>query len=174
MNVSDPVPALMLSLSVGRREFNLKASGVCLRQGHALLLREGDAEYWTLPGGRIHHDETSADAIVRELTEELGFVPRIERLVWIHETFVRHWDERWHEVGFVFLYAIPPGSPWLDLTRDHVHREDGVAMVYRWFPVADLDRVRLVPVYLRHHLGRIPDGVELIVNREDADETESP
>lgn len=50
-------------------------TGACIRdeEGHILLLRRSDGEnLWGFPGGAIEPDEGAADAVVREVREEIG------------------------------------------------------------------------------------------------------
>lgn len=61
----------------------LSANGV-LRdpQGRVALVRNTYREGWTLPGGVVDDNEPPADACVRELAEEVGFVvPRLGPLL---------------------------------------------------------------------------------------------
>ena len=52
-----------------------------------LLIRRGRSPArgrWSVPGGRVEHDETLAEAVVRELYEETGLVGICEGLVgWV-------------------------------------------------------------------------------------------
>ncbi len=46
-----------------------------------LLIKRRDIPVWVLPGGGIEKDESSEDAILREIFEETGFTVKIKRLV---------------------------------------------------------------------------------------------
>lgn len=48
---------------------------VSLRNDEVLLVKESDDPNWKLPGGKTHAGETVFEAFVREIEEELGFVP---------------------------------------------------------------------------------------------------
>jgi 8-oxo-dGTP pyrophosphatase MutT (NUDIX family) len=73
------------------REKYSRATGVIVRDGKVLLVRERRGRDFGLPGGRIHAGETSAAAVTREIYEEVGL--SVSRLVFAgsHEgRFVTH------------------------------------------------------------------------------------
>ena len=46
-----------------------------------LLVKRKDVPVWVLPGGGIDLDESSKDAVIREILEETGFTVKVKRLV---------------------------------------------------------------------------------------------
>lgn len=60
---------------VGHDLLLVPVTGACIRdgEGRILLLRRSDGEnLWGFPGGAIEPDERAADAVVREVREEIG------------------------------------------------------------------------------------------------------
>jgi ADP-ribose pyrophosphatase YjhB (NUDIX family) len=155
----------MVSFGIDGARFNLRVGGVCLDDGHVLLHRDPFEEYWVLPGGRVHHGEAAAEAVVREVREELGIEVDVGRLLWIAESFFRFGDERWHEIGFYYEFALPTGSPLWAKERDHRGSEGPHELVYRWFRVADLPRLPLYPEFLRTALADPPVVTGHVVDR---------
>ncbi len=49
-----------------------------------LLVERRDVPVWVLPGGGIDANESSEDAIIREILEETGFTVKVERLVGLY------------------------------------------------------------------------------------------
>lgn len=59
------------------------------KSGQILLVehKKGSHSYWLLPGGHIDPGERAADALARELKEELRLPARIGELLFVVETF---------------------------------------------------------------------------------------
>lgn len=53
-------------------------------EGRVLLSRRGDFNLWNLPGGRLDSGEALDDGAAREVREETGVIPRIERVVGLY------------------------------------------------------------------------------------------
>lgn len=51
---------------------------------HVLLVKRRDVPVWVLPGGGIDRDESSENAVIREILEETGFTVKIDRLVGLY------------------------------------------------------------------------------------------
>lgn len=74
-----------------RAPLTLGVQGIILSQGRVLLVRHeyGDRQIWHLPGGGVKRKETLADALRRELKEELNAEIQVERLHGVYYNF-RH------------------------------------------------------------------------------------
>ena len=91
----------MISVLVDGMRFNFRAAAVIVDAGYALLHRASFEDFWSLPGGRVEAGEPSAATVARELAEELGPAcqARVERLLWVIETFFTYEGVRVHELG---------------------------------------------------------------------------
>ena len=77
-------------MSEGSPRPELCVGAIAVDDERLLLIRRGtppEAGYWSLPGGRVEHGETMAQAVIRELAEECGldgicgrFVGWVERI----------------------------------------------------------------------------------------------
>ncbi len=62
------------------------ADVVVLRDGEMLLQKRADTGLWGLPGGTIDIGESSAEAALRELKEEVGISGEVVRLMGIYDS----------------------------------------------------------------------------------------
>lgn len=154
----------MILFERGEERFNFRVAGVAYRGDRVLLQRvEGVVDYWFLPGGRVEMLESATEALVREVGEELGVVPRVERLLWIVENFFQLDAFAYHELGLYFAIDLPPDVPDAD---EFAGVEVGPALFMRWFPLRELATLDLQPRFLRQALRHPPSVPTHIVNRD--------
>ena len=141
------------------RQFLYRTAAVALNGDLVLLQRIGEAKFWCLPGGRMEMGETAGAGLKRELREESGMEADVGRLLWVIENFYGQGSLRLHEIGLYFLVRFDPTSPaykqeWTG------QEEDGTELTFRWWPVADLMGVHLLPEMFRRALREIPNAPE--------------
>ncbi len=99
-----------------------------------LLRREGPAEIWDPPGGRMERGEDLVAAVVREVAEETGLKVEVAGPCYAYLTFYK--EERLLAVS---MACRPPGG------MDGVGLETGAAGDWRWVSAeewVDLARTR--------------------------------
>jgi 8-oxo-dGTP diphosphatase len=84
---------------------NVKVRAVIWEDGRLAIVRERrlGRTRKLLPGGRVKRGEAIADALIREIQEEVGIAVQPDRLLYVAEVFAAH---KVHEVNLVFL-AVP-------------------------------------------------------------------
>ena len=139
----------MLSLLIQGLRFNVRAAALIIDEGHLLLHRVVNDDFWTLPGGRVEPGEAALDTVVRELCEETGEIVTCGPLAFIAENFFTLDGVPAHEIGFYAHATLPGGSRLRDKGMSHRGAEPGAQLEYRWFPLNGLDRLALYPEFLR-------------------------
>lgn len=85
------------------------------KDGKLLLLRRKRGDYqglWSLPGGKIEHDEHMSEAAVREVREELGIETEFRRyLGLVSEHLTRDTEEDAHFMLSICLLDHVDGDP---------------------------------------------------------------
>ena len=133
----------------------LIARAILIRQNRGLLGRGDDEDFWTLPGGHIEPGEMSGQALLREVSEELGVAKaRLGHLIWIVENHFIYQGQRHHEVGFYYSVEIPADAlPICD--GEFTGPEPGVC--FHWFPTSEIASIDVRPSFLSARLGALPD-----------------
>ena len=128
------------------RRFMLRAAAVIVSDGRVLLHRRAGDDFWALPGGRVEWGETGAQAVQRELREELDWHVEVSALRWTVENFFEYRGRLHHELGLYYdtvVHASTAVSP--------VSVEPGLE--FAWFALKALDAVPLRPTFLAAALG---------------------
>ena len=155
----------MISFDAAHHRFNFRAAAVIVHDDAVLLHRaEGDA-FWSLPGGRVEPGETGAEAVVREMREELAVQVSVEKLLWVVENFFAHRDKPQHELGLYFLAKPAVDSALVLSPGPYVGLEGHVALTFYWFERSRLREVDVRPSFLIRALVQSELSFEHVIQR---------
>ena len=122
------------------------ARGVCIVGGNVLLCRPRKGGYTYLPGGHIEFGEKGAEALRREVLEELGVESSVGDLLGVVETsFVQHGKPH-AEISLVYRLELPSFAEPSKLES----QEDWID--FTWWPVDRIDEANLLPPEMRKHV----------------------
>ena len=114
------------------------ARGVAVRDGKVLVCRAKGGKSTYLPGGHIEFGETAAEALVREVREELGVESQAEKFLGVVEnSFLQHGRPH-SEINLVYALELAP-----DAANDPVALEDWIE--FEWREIAELESANLLP-----------------------------
>jgi ADP-ribose pyrophosphatase YjhB (NUDIX family) len=120
-----------------------------IASGDSLLVVRHVAKSWSfLPGGHVEPGEQVEDALVREISEELGVSARIAGFVGVVEHGYVEDGAAHHELNFVFDVQVDEADP--------CSRED--CLEFRWVPRAELPGCDLRPSAVKNALATAPAG----------------
>lgn len=165
----------MITFKIDQTRFTYRVAGICIHEDHVLLQAAENDEFWFLPGGRVEMGESSEVALKREMREELQLDSDVQvlRLLWIAENFFHHEQRAYHELGFYYQIAFPNKPELYDKTRAHNAIEDTgsfasdpLTFALRWFPLAALDDILILPIFLKAGLRNLPTSVQHIIHTE--------
>jgi 8-oxo-dGTP pyrophosphatase MutT (NUDIX family) len=148
----------------GEAHFNYRVAGVTIHNGRILLDRNARNDYWVLPGGHPEKMEPMAEALRREVIEEIGADVQVVRLLWMMENFF-YKSKAIHELSFYFLMELAPDSPLLLGDGPFYGQEHNHKLTFQWFPLQEnqLHDLPLYPSNLVSLLMNIPNVPEHIV-----------
>ncbi len=129
-----------------KKEIEVLARGVCVRNGKLLLCHsKGDANTF-LPGGHVEFEEMAAKALCREIKEETGLDAEAVGFLGAVEHTFKQKGERHCEINLVFEIKIPG----LSSDRNPASCEDHIEFL--WVPISRLSKSALEPAVLRRLL----------------------
>lgn len=148
------------------RWFRYRAGAIIVENGCILFAGNENENYLYSIGGGVHHGETAEQAVLREVFEETGVHYEIDRLAVIHENFFNENDGtlkglECHEISFYFLMK-PRGTQELH-SNSTTH---GVKENMFWIPVAELDKYKAFPSFMKNYLQSEHTGIEHIITDE--------
>jgi 8-oxo-dGTP diphosphatase len=133
-------------------DIEILARAVLLDGNHILLVQCMGAEHTFLPGGHVRPGEALADALVRELEEELGVTCAVRSYL---GTVEHGWEDasgKHHEINHCFLVE----SDSLAHSSDPDSAEP--QLEFSWVHERDLDTRNLMPGPLRELVRRLMRG----------------
>ena len=122
-------------------------AAVIERDGKFLLTLRPDGTHlsghWEFPGGKVHHSETHAEALRREIFEELDAVATVRELV---HTVIHAYSEKTVELFFYRCDLLGEPKPMMGQEMRWVPRGELAGLP---FPEADRDLIALLSRDLR-------------------------
>ena len=146
-----------------RRLPTIRVSAFIAQAGRVLLVQQHRAAelstpaYWLLPGGGVEFGEPLADALVRELREELGLTVIVDRPIALVESLSPDPAYQKHVLHVVCAAALPADA---DLRT--VRPTDSAVRAARFFAADELHGLALRPpiaAQLASFLEELPSGL---------------
>ncbi len=147
--------------------FNYRVAAVLLDGERILAMHDERSPYFYLPGGRVRMGERAEDAVLREVREELGIEAKIDRPLWLSQSFFNEDVARvdYHELCLYFLMdatgtdLLTRGDRFRGPELRHVHD-------FEWLPFPRLQEEYFYPLFLKTEIHRLPEGLTLRTDRE--------
>ena len=146
-------------------DFKMRVSGLIIKNGRILTVDIKNNNFYCLPGGHVHLEESSLEAIKREIKEEVGVDVSGGRIIRIIENFFTCENGKtMHEVCYYYiLYA--EGVNASDYT--YLENDDGELkeLKFKWFKLEDLNGVDFRPKVLAKKLANRNFDFEHIITK---------
>ncbi len=141
-------------------DFTLRAAALIINNDQLLAIKNDNFDCFYTIGGGVSVNETSADAVIREVCEETGCLLPVDRLVFIQERFYNINSTHHHEV--VFFYLMKSADIQIENKTCTDHQEEKLY----WLPIDELQNTNLVPEFLRTALTNIPEEIVHVISKE--------
>lgn len=160
----------MTSFEKGSTHFVYRVAAILLDGERVLLRRAEGSDFWSLPGGRVEIMEDAADALRREMREELGEEIEVGPLQFLIEAFFSKEDRSAHMLGLCFRASLPEGSTMLRgdgpfSGQEEIFGNKPMRPTFQWFPrdLAHLQAITLRPEGLATALANMTDTIQNLI-----------
>ncbi len=160
----------MITYTEGKNRFNYRVVGILIHNNKVLLHKVETDDFWSMPGGRVELIESSENALKREMAEELSINVTIDRLIWVVENFFNYENMDYYELSLFYLMNTPANCDLLK-KKTFFGDEEGIKLIFKWFDISELGKIRLFPTFLRKSLKSIPETIQHIIHT-DIDDTD--
>ena len=120
--------------------FGVRATALIVKDNRLFVIEDEDGCYTI--GGAIQVNETTEDAVVREVKEELGVTSTVGPLAFVVENHFEQAGIHYHNIEFHYFVDLLEDAP---LTM----QEDAKPLPCRWIALDDLHTVDLKPAFLK-------------------------
>lgn len=130
-----------------------------------LLARNKDANFWYPPGGGWEFDsESIRESVGREVTEETGYKVDVHNLLWVREFREPEKDKVSLET-FWLTHVSEANTQTEEKLAEHIdHDENGAVEECRWFSIAELGDVKVLPKFIKEKLTGSPLDTDAFID----------
>lgn len=142
--------------------FTYRVAAIIINENKLLMAKHEDYPCYYTVGGKVRMNESSEEAVIREVYEETGIEFQIERLSFIQERFFEMVGEHHHENVFYFLMK---ENTKIDLTNKSFTDQDPKESLH-WLPLEGLYETYIIPEFFKTKLLENIIGIEHIISKE--------
>ena len=151
-----------ISYKYENQKFNYRVCAMIISENKILAMHDERSPYFYLPGGRVTMGETAEQAVVREVSEELGVKMKIIRPLWLNQSFFTEDVDGfcYHELCIYFLMDISDtnllemGNTFKKMEGKHIH-------TFEWLEFDRLKDEYFYPIFLKKEIYNLPDEFTL-------------
>ena len=123
-------------------KFNFRVAGIFVNDSKILFQKCEKDNYYSLIGGRVKYGETTIEALIREIQEEIGIkVNKKEiKLINVSENFFKYNGKEFHEL--LFIYKI--NNKQIDQISE-IKTLDKTNVVNKWYDISKLNVMDVRP-----------------------------
>ncbi|MGC6568635.1 NUDIX hydrolase [Streptococcus sp. VTCC 12886] len=136
--------------------FGIRATALIIKDGKIFLTKDSKGRYYII-GGAIAVNEVAADAVVREVKEELGVDSCVNQLAFVVENQFTQEGIHFHNIEFHFVV-----DPIGEMPDEMI--EGKLKQPCEWIEIDNLVNLDVVPAFLARELPNWDRQVKHIMN----------
>jgi len=137
-----------ITVNVADYTLNVRAAGIIIHNGKVLVHRNINETYYALVGGRVEAGESSADTVIREISEELGKKVEVIGYVATVENFFKFRNGNYHEILFVHrVEFVNEEDKMIEETINNI--EGRKELQYEWLDLESVEKYEIRPEVMK-------------------------
>lgn len=154
-----------LTIKTNEGLFNHRVASVIVNNGKLLAQRNNKDNSYYLVGGRVAFGESTEDALIREVNEELNISITSYKPLWVNECFFIDDGKKFHEIGVYYLVDIG-NTGFNHFEKVFETKEAHRTNTYEWLDIDRLDEAALYPQFIKEEIKNLDLGLKLIITKE--------
>ena len=142
------------------KNITCRAAAFIINNGKLLFAKHASLPLYYVVGGGIEENETSEQAVIREIFEETGLKLEVDKLAIIQERIHEVNKQKHHEI--VFFYTVKE-HPAINNILDNSFTDQGTQETLHWLPIDDLKNFNIIPPFLKEKSFRNMREIEHVV-----------
>ncbi len=145
-----------MDIKLQNEEWKLKmrVAGCIVKDNKVLCAQMCENKFLCLPGGHIEFGESTKEAVIREMKEEVGFDCKILNLICVIESFYQAKDKKVHEICYFYLMEPLKNIVTQDYIREENDKGELKRIKFKWVELENLKKVDFRPQILTDKLAQ--------------------
>lgn len=147
-------------------KFKFRVSGVFI-YNNKILVNKYEEDSYCLPGGYVKVGETSEEAILRELKEEINLDFNISSFLGITENFfINIRKQKTHGIDFYYNVNLKDNSDYEKIDYNRIENDKGrkIQHHFKWIDLSELEKYNLLPSCIKKEIKENKTVFHIIVN----------
>ena len=146
--------------------FNYRIVAIIIKDNKVLFQKLEKDKFWAPIGGRCQLNETSIEAIKREIYEEIE-VTEIKdlNLIWVVENFFNINNNNIHEISFYYNVTLGDNEEIYKL-KEFKGKEKEKNIYFKWFNLKNIEQEPIKPDFLKKSLTNISNNISHYIEVE--------
>lgn len=152
-----------------KEKFKVRVSGIFIFDNR-ILVNKYDEDSYCLPGGTVEIGETSEEAILRELKEEINLDFEIASFMGITENFFTNLrKQKTHSIDFYYKVNLINNSDCNKIDYNRIENDKGVMVQhhFKWINMSDLQKSNLLPSVIKEKIIKDSKLFHIVVKGND-------
>ena len=132
------------------QDIRFRVGAIIIKDEKLLLVKHDNWPFYYTVGGGTEFGETSEEAVIREIFEELGYKLEIDKLIVVQENIFILKEEKHHQIVIFYLMKNCDNINIIDGTNT-----DETSEKLYWIPIKDLPETNIIPEFLKTKLNKL-------------------